>query len=350
MNKRLVSLLNNLSKKGLDSFLVTNPANMYYLAAFKPKEASLLIGRHGNFIITDSRYREEAKEVKGFELRLTEKGYLNTIKKIIKETGAKKIGFESDAVSYSRASSIGVELRRRGVGFVPLSGTIEKQRLIKDDTEIALIKRAVAIAKRALRSLKIKPGRTEKELSVELDGLMLRYGADKSAFETIVASGPASSRPHADVTGKRINNNELLLIDFGASKDMYNCDLTRTLFLGKINPLLYNIYTICKEAQKRALRKIRPGAKAKDVDKAARDFISSKGFGGNFSHALGHGIGLSVHEAPLISAKSSAILRPNMIFTVEPGIYIEKAGGIRIEDMVLVTEKGCEVLTDDITK
>ncbi|MCX5716476.1 MAG: M24 family metallopeptidase, partial [Candidatus Omnitrophica bacterium] len=243
-------------------------------------------------------------------------------------------------------------LNKKGIKFTPLSGIAENMRMIKDADEIRKIKKAVGIAKKVFFAFtkKLRPGKTEAQLYRELNCLIADFGAEEEAFSTIVAAGERASRPHAAPTNRVLRKNEPVLIDFGVKVDSYNCDLTRVCFLGKIQQQLYNIYNTCKEAQRRAIALIRPGVSAKEVDRVARGFIESKGFGKAFGHSLGHGIGLSVHESPRISSKSETILKPGMVITIEPGIYIEGLGGVRIEDMALVTTKGCQVLTDDIPK
>lgn len=349
---RVAKLTAILRKKGLDAFLISNPLNIYYISGFKSDTSSALITRHNNFIITDFRYKEDAQEINNFQLKLIKTGFKDSLKEVLKDLGVRRLGFEADSISYSRVNLLKETLRPCRIGLKPLSGTIENLRLFKDDSEIKDIKMAIAIAKKTLTALKnkIKPGITEKEVSLELDNLIRSFGGDKNAFETIVASGRNSSRPHAVVTNKIIDRGEHVLIDFGVSLNLYNCDLTRVFFLDKIKKLCYDIYLICKKAQESAIKKVKPGVRIRDIDKAARDYINKRGYGKSFGHSLGHGIGLSVHELPRIYPKNNQQLKLNMVFSIEPGIYIEGVGGVRIEDMVLVTKKGCEVLTHDIPK
>ena len=348
MTPRITKLNTVIEKKNLDAFLITTPENVYYMSGFKPGEAYLLITKIDNFLITDFRYKEDAQEVPNFKMRLIDGGFPDSFKKILKHLGIKKVGFEADNLSYHKTASLRKTLKDEKIKLEPLAETIEELRLLKDDGEIKKIKNAIAIARKVLGALKIRPGITEKEVSQDLDNLIRVSGGDRNAFPTIVASGVNSSRPHAAVTNKVIKKDELVLVDFGVNLDMYNCDLTRVFQMGKIERLLYDVYLICKEAQRLAIEKVKPGVRAKAVDKVARDYIAGKGFGKSFGHSLGHGVGIAIHELPRISYKSDCVLKPNMVFTVEPGIYIEKLGGVRIEDMVLVTQNGCEVLTDDL--
>jgi len=346
--ERLRRFSTRFRRKKVDAFLVTDPHNVRYLSGYTGGDGYLVLTRKGNFIITDARFIQEAGEVGGFKLRLTDGGFADTLNAVAQKARVRGMGFEGGSLSYRRCAA----LRRKlaGVRLRPIDGLVEDLRLIKDAQEIRAIRKCAAIARRVFRAVrrKIAPGVTEKRLAMELDYLVREHGADRNAFDTIVASGTNASRPHALPGNRRVGKNDMVLLDFGVHASSYNCDLTRVVFLGKIHQSLYDIYSICKEASRRAIRAIRPGVTAKDVDAAARGYIASKGYGKYFSHGLGHGVGLAVHELPRISPKADVRLQPNMVFTVEPGIYIEGLGGVRIEDMVVVTRKGCEVLTDGI--
>jgi Xaa-Pro aminopeptidase len=350
--QRIAKINKLLKRKGIGAFLVTNPLNIYYISGFKTDISSLLITPTAKFIITDFRYKEEAGAIHDFKTILVKGGFGDTLKKILNDSGVKRLGFESDHLSYAKASSLKAFLKKEGVGFEPLNDVVENLRIIKNPEEIAGIKKTILIAKRVVSALKkeIRPGITERGLLATLGNLIRTSGGDSDAFEPIIASGKNSSKPHAGITDKVIRINEHVLVDFGIRLNSYNCDLTRVFFLGRIQCAIKNIYSICKEAQARAIKMIRPGIRAKDLDAAARNYISSKGFGKFFGHSLGHGVGLEVHELPRISPKSNLILNEDMVFTVEPGIYLEGIGGVRLEEMVLVTKKGCEILTDDIPK
>lgn len=352
MTRRIAKLKAILKKKKLGAFLITDPVNVYYISGFKTDVSSLLITGEENFIITDFRYKQDAEDIDCFTVRLVKAGFKNTLKKILEEREIKQLGFEAGNLSYSTANLLKAFLKKSGIGFEPLSGTVEYIRLYKDEAEIEEIKNAAAIAKKVVANLRkeVKPGITERRLAALLENLIRDNGGDGNAFETIIASGRNSSRPHAYTTDKVLTKDEHVLVDFGVRVNSYNCDLTRIFFLGRIQKILKDIYSICKEAQARAVKKVKPGAKIKDIDRSARGYIASKGFGKYFGHSLGHGVGLAIHELPRIFPKTNQALKPNMVFTVEPGIYLDETGGMRIEDMVLVTEKGCEILTDDIPK
>ena len=224
---------------------------------------------------------------------------------------------------------------------------IEKLRMIKTDDEIRTIRRAAEIADEAFSHILtfIKPGVTELEVSNELEFFMRRLGASESSFDTIVASGKRSALPHGVATGKTIENGDMVTLDFGALYDGYVSDITRTVAVGEPTEELKKIYHIVLEAQMRACSALKPGMTGKEADAVARDYIKDHGYGEAFGHSTGHGIGLEVHEGPGLSFRSDTVLKPGMVVTVEPGIYVPGLGGVRIEDDVLITEDGCELLT-----
>ena len=344
-NKRLASLEARMKKQGLDSFLVTSGTNVSYLSGFPGHDAIVLITRSKKFFLTDSRYIEEARNtLKGFDLVLLEGSAYSALSGIIKKNALKKIGFESMNMPY--------EVTVRLKGFIGSSklilckDVVEGLRSIKDAEEVNSIKRAVRLTKEVLKNTVslVKPGRSEEFLSRKIEIEFIENGA-KAGFDPIVASGANSSKPHAMPTGNRIRGNDLVMIDMGCSLDGYNSDITRMVFLGKIKEKVARIYNIVRTAQEKSIEKIAPGVKISDIDLAGRSYISGKGFGKYFGHSLGHGVGMEVHEQPTVSKSSEGVLAPGMVFTVEPAIYIPKLGGVRIEDMVLVTETGCEVLT-----
>jgi len=254
------------------------------------------------------------------------------------------VAFEANFFTYSDFEALTSRDKRR---FLPVVGLVEGLRERKDAGEIKMIKTATATAERAFLRLKqiIEPGATEKEVADELEMLLRREGAGESSFPIIVAAGKRASLPHARPGEHRIRENEAVLIDWGARFNFYNSDLTRVIFMGKISKKMRRVYETVLEAQRRAIDVIRPGVEIKEVDRAAREYIVSQGFGLRFGHGLGHGIGLEVHEAPTIGPKSKGRLRVGMVFTVEPAVYIPGWGGVRIEDMVRLTRTGCEVIS-----
>ncbi len=228
------------------------------------------------------------------------------------------------------------------------SGLVEELRVVKDKEEIAEICLAARYAEKGFAVLRatLRPERTEKEVADELENQMRLFGAKGCSFPSIVAVGARAALPHARPTSQRIGEADFVLVDWGATAQQYKSDLTRVLVTGKISPKLERMYQVVLNAQKRAIAAVRPGLKGRDVDAVARGIIAKAGFGRYFGHGLGHGLGLDIHEAPRLAAASEQILKPGMVVTVEPGVYLPGWGGVRIEDDVLVTKTGCEVLTD----
>ena len=344
--KRLSGLRQAMKKVSLDSFLVTNSTNVSYLSGFRGTDAVMLVTADDGYFLTDSRYIEEArKEIAGhLHVRLVEESTFFSIEGIVKSDKLKALGFESMDLSYSVAHRLKDLLSK--TGFVPVKNLIETLRSIKDPGEVDRIRGAVKLAKEVFERAagSVRPGASEELIKrkIELD-LVSRGSA--CAFEPIIASGLNSSKPHARATNRSFKNNDFVMIDMGAKVDGYNSDLTRTIVLGRVNKKFREIYKTVGQAQLKAIDRIIPGAKASDIDKAGRDHIRKSGFGKYFGHSLGHGVGMDVHEEPSISPSSKTRLAAGMVFTVEPAIYIPGFGGVRIEDMVLVTKNGCEILT-----
>lgn len=351
ISKRIDKIISQFDEEGIDALLVTNPANVRYLSGFRGSQASLYLVRGKRFLITDFRYALQAKkEAKGFKIKLVNGSFFELIGELVKVLKTGRLGFEYKYLTYGEHDQIKRQLA--GIDFMPTFGLVEKFRQVKDPYEIGLIKDSIAILKNAVSYFKsiLKPGLTESDLAVEMEHFIKATSGERSSFEVIVASASNSAFPHAKPTRRKVKSNDMVLLDLGINYNGYNSDLTRIFFLGKITPKAKKIYNIVKEAQRRCLKSIQPGIKISKIDWIARDFINKKGFGNYFGHALGHGIGLEVHEEPPISHKNHAILKPGMVFTIEPAIYLPNWGGIRLEDMVLVTPKGCEILTDDIDK
>lgn len=340
-----------LRKHGVDSVLITKPENVRYLSGYRGDDACLFIARRARFLITDERFALQAKkDVKDFKIVIACSPLSDVISGLAVKAGVKKLGFESSHLSYASYERIRSGIK--GAEPVSVHGMIEALRQVKDSREIAFIRDSVNILENAVAYFKsiLKPGLSENDLAAKTEYFIRAASGEWASFELIVASGPNSAFPHAKPTDRIVRPNDMVLLDLGVSYEGYKSDLTRVFFLGKINPERRKIYGIVREAQRRSIEAIKPGAKISHIDGAARGFINAKGLGKRFGHALGHGIGLEVHESPSISSKNQAILRTGMVFTVEPAVYISGWGGVRIEDMVLVTRKGCEVLTDDINK
>ena len=353
MNSRIKKFYSILERLNFDGMLVSWPANITYLTGYRSRDSYLLVSRKGNFYFTDSRYSEEAKpELKGVASLLKINGSVfSLIAQTCLDFKLKAVACEGRYLPYAEYKKISDCLKKKAK-LISTHSLIEQARQIKDPQEIGKIKKAVEVAASALKFIRgfIKPGIKEIEVEAELERFIRYHGADNSSFDIIVASGQNCAYPHHITSERKIRNNEPVLIDMGADYQGYKSDLTRVFFLGKINLLAQEIYAIVKEAQARALKNIRPGAKAADIDRVARDFLTEKGYARFFGHNLGHGVGLDVHEEPHLSPKSNQVLEPGMVITVEPGIYIAGKLGVRVEDMVLVTEKGYEVLSGSVSK
>jgi len=344
--RRVELISRRISKIGLDGLLVTNETNVSYLSGFQGTDSFIVITPRKKIFITDFRYKEEAeRSLGGFEIEIVRTSSLETISSLMTRLRIRRLGFESMSLPCGVLAKLKESLT--GTRFAPFKNAVEELRSIKDKEELHRIKDAIEIAKKvhtkALRMLRT-PRLTEKGLSSALEILLLKEGA-RTAFDPIVAFNQNASRPHA-IPGKTpIGKNGVLLIDWGCRFNGYNCDLTRTHLLGKISMQINAIYYIIKEAHRRALETIREGIRISEVDLAARRHIQKSGYGKYFGHAVGHGIGMEVHESPSISQHNHAPVRAGMVFTIEPAIYVPGLCGVRIEDMVLATKDGCEVLT-----
>jgi Xaa-Pro aminopeptidase len=322
-----------------EPLLVTNPTNVRYLCGFESSNAALLVARDGVRLFTDFRYVDAAREVPDVELVETKRTVVSGLAGLLEG----RIGFEAAHVTYGAWET----LRAGGAELVPRTGLVEGLRAVKDESELAAIRRAAAITTRGLERLAAEPwiGRSERELAWELERLLREEGADALAFDIIVAAGPDGARPHAHAGDRRIERGDLVVVDWGAKVDGYCADCTRTFAAGEIDDELRRIYEVCLDAQLAALPEPRAGADGRAVDAVARERIAEAGYGDAFGHGLGHGVGMDVHEAPVLRAESEDVLAPGNVVTVEPGIYLPGHGGVRIEDLVVVTDGEPEVLT-----
>jgi len=335
--------------KEIEGFLVINLKNLYYLSGFDG-EGSLIITKSENLLFTDSRFTEQVqKESPDYEIIIDvpskKNARIDSLNKTLKKKNIKKIAFEANNLSYNDFKRYSKSFK--SIKLIPEENTIEKIRMIKDKEEIIKLKKAGQIITETLKEVFkiIKPGVRELDIATELAYTMRKKGAQGESFEAIVVSGERSSLPHGKPSIKKISEGEFITIDTGANYQNYMSDMTRTIIIGKENKKQKEIYYIVLEAQKKALEFLKPGVKCKEVDSVARDIIKNKGYGKYFGHSLGHGVGLDIHEMPRVSANDDTILLPGMVITIEPGIYLPSVSGVRIEDTVLITEDGYEILT-----
>ncbi len=351
MNPRIIQLLQKIKSSCLDALLVTKDVNVSYLTGFESSESWLLVHPKQIFYITDFRYIEQAKKgLSGFYLKRVKKSIFKDVFALCSDLAIKRLGVESKSIRLSEYDKL-KEVFKGRIEVLGVLNLVESLRQIKSADEILKIKQAIRITAQAIGFLKsfIKPGVSEEEATVAVEHFVRENGA-KLAFDAIIASGVNSMYPHAKITKRKFQLNEPVTIDFGVDFEGYKSDLTRVFFLGKIPPKVREIYKVVFTAQELAIKSINPGKLACEIDAQARNYIDKHKLGQFFGHSLGHGVGREVHEAPAISSKNDSKLEKNMVFTVEPAIYLPQEFGIRIEDMVLVKEKGCEVLSGFIHK
>ncbi|MCM8762936.1 MAG: aminopeptidase P family protein [Candidatus Omnitrophica bacterium] len=341
-----------LKDKNLDALLVSNSANIRYLTDYEARESYLLVSLKKSFFVTDFRYFYEAKKrVPDFSIKLIDGSLFKLIAKLAKELKISRLGFEAKDLIYAEQQKIREELDKK-IDFVATYDFVEELRETKGLKEIKKIKMATRMAISAMHFAKkiVRPGLREIDLAFEIERFIRIEKKAGISFPLIVASGPNSSFPHHITSKRKLLKNDIVLIDLGVDFQGYKSDLTRVFFLGRIPSYVRKIYSIVLAAQNAAIREVRAGIPIKNIDKKARQLIIQKGYGRYFGHALGHGIGLEVHEAPHISEKNKERLKAGMVFTIEPAIYLPARFGIRIEDMVRVGENGCEVLSGGLDK
>lgn len=349
MNSRIQQLVNTFPSRSIDAFLITNDTNITYLTRFPAAESWLLVSRRRASYITDSRYLLEARKgLKGISVIRYIKSRNETLVQTARDQGVRRLGLDPDHITLAQYRA----LRKQCPSSIRLVETprlVETLREIKDATEIRHIRQALVIHKQAYLLLRrvIRQGISEQDILARLEKFVREKGA-RFSFPPIVASGPNSCYPHAKVTGRRLCPNDVVLVDTGIEVKGYKSDLTRMFFLGKIPPFVQRVNDAVAMAQRKAIAEIRPGARVADLDLAARNYLAKNGLAQYFGHALGHGVGLDIHESPRLSHTNPAVLKAGMVVTIEPAVYIPHRFGIRIEDMVLVTPQGCEVLSDDI--
>ncbi|ACJ82086.1 Xaa-Pro dipeptidase [Bacillus paranthracis] len=343
--EKIERLRSAFDEAGIDGILLTNEHSRRYMANFTGTAGVVLISKNRAQFITDFRYVEQAtKQAVGYEIVQHAGLIIDEVAKQVKELGIQKLGFEQDTLTYSSYSA---HKEAIDAEFIPTSGLVEKLRLIKTDSEIKILKEAAQIADAAFEHILsfIRPGVSEIEVSNELEFFMRKQGATSSSFDIIVASGLRSALPHGVASEKVIETGDFVTLDFGAYYKGYCSDITRTIAVGEPSDKLKEIYNIVLEAQLRGVNGIKAGLTGREADALTRDYITEKGYGEYFGHSTGHGIGLEIHEAPGLAFRSDTVLEPGMAVTVEPGIYIPGIGGVRIEDDIIVTSEGNEVIT-----
>ena len=348
--ERLQGLRPVIAEKGLDALLVSRQENLRYLSGFTGSSGWLLISRNNAIFATDFRYIEQAKEdAHNYEIIQVKGDLSNWLPDLLSNLGWRKLGFEADFVScqsYYKLSET-VKSKQVNLELIPATGLIEQLRSVKELEELKLISSAVELTDAAFEQAKsvIHPSVTEKEVAWEIEKFLRQRGSEGLAFEIIVASGPNSALPHAKPTERAICSGEPVLIDMGARVSGYCSDFSRTLCCGEADRTLQEIYSIVLKAQTAAISGIESGMDASQADGLARTIIEQAGYGNAFGHSLGHGVGLEVHELPVLAPNSSDLLIDGMVFTIEPGIYVPGWGGVRIEDMVILENGRARMLT-----
>jgi Xaa-Pro aminopeptidase len=347
IQRRVSKLQKIIEALNLDALLVASKSNVRYLTGFTGSNGLCVITHKGASFLTDFRYQQQSKEeVRGCEIFVSRSNLFETLKEKRLLSRKNHIGFESHLITHDQLGRLQKLFPKKE--WKPIKDLIESIASVKDGDELEFIRKAVYITDIVYREILplLKPGVVEQDIAAEISYRCRRYGADNDAFSSIVASGVRSAMPHGITSRKKIATGELLTLDFGCTFNGYGSDMTRTVSIGQPSRKAKLVHQIVLEAQLRAIDAAKPGMSCKSLDAVARNFIKGKGYGRYFSHALGHGLGLPSHGKPLISALSkNCSLEKGNVFTVEPGIYIPGQFGVRIEDNIVLTDTGCEVLT-----
>ncbi len=347
---RRARLQDKIASEKLDALIVTEMVNIRYLTGFTGTAAIFLLTPRDSWFLTDFRYAQQAQEqVIGPEISQYKEA-LDTLAEVLLKLGLKNVGFEAESVSAAKADQMGKKLKN--CTLKPTVKLVESVRVVKDEAELEAIRALVGMLEAALPEAMslISPGTVERDVAIELEYRLRKLGAQGPAFDFIVASGFRSALPHGVASGKIIEDNELVILDWGAMGWGYHSDNTRTFATGAVEKELENIYHVVLEANQAAIGCLEPGVPLEQVDRAAREIVTKAGYGEAFGHGTGHGVGLCVHEEPVVSWRSESVAQPGMVFTIEPGIYLPGKGGVRIEDMVHVTAEGTEIITDKLAR
>ena len=347
---RIQQLREKIQERKLDALLVSQAENRRYLSRLSTSAGSLIISPEKALFATDFRYAEQASiECPDFEVVQIKGEISEWLPGLLSELNTEKLGFEAGAITFATHTKLSQALDhdKKEFQLLPTEGLVESLRAVKDEDELAHLSRAAEIADSAIEYIKsrIQPGMTEKDTAWEVERFLRENGSEELPFHVIVASGPNSAFPHATPTGRCIQAGEPITIDLGARIGGYCSDLTRTLCLGSQDPTFTKIYDLVLGAQLTALATLNPGMKGEQADTLARTVIDQAGYQDSFGHGLGHGVGLAPHESPRLGHKSEDILSDNMVFTIEPGIYLPGWGGVRIEDMVMLEHGQAKVIT-----
>lgn len=354
--ERLKKLQKILVKSNCDALIIHDKINLFYLTGLELSAGKLFVGKHSAHLIVDGRYIEACKKNSPYPVKLDEKETLNKILQEEPYAGIKTLGFDSGTTSFKQFIEMENwidqfnKAAKRKIELLALESPIEQLRMIKDESEKNLLRQAAELGSLGYDFVCsiLKEGITEQEVATELEIFWKRKGGKKLAFDPIIAFGPNTSMPHYRPGQDKLKKGQPVLIDIGVNLENYHSDMTRVVFYGKPDPRIEEIYDIVKTAQEKALALCQPGVKIGDVDAAARSYIEEKGYGSFFSHGLGHGIGLEIHEIPYLRQKPpyrDMLLEVGMAVTIEPGIYLPDIGGVRIEDTILITPQKYENLT-----
>jgi Xaa-Pro aminopeptidase len=357
--KRLSGLRERLPDIPPDTLWIIQPENRRYVSGFKAEDSqltessgSLLISETHALLITDSRYTSQAlKEAVDFEVITLRRGLIEELPNLLRRLGTKNLGLEEDFLTWGLHRQLTKNLKKSSlpIRLTPLGGLLEEMREVKEGAEVKAIEKSADLMSRILGEVisSLEPGRTERDVAWQIEGLAHEAGAEDLAFPPIVASGPNGALPHAVPTNRKIRAKEPIILDVGIRLRGYCCDMTRTIFLGTPGPKFRKIYQTVREAQLSALQVIRPGIDSTLADSSAREVINDAGFGQYFGHSLGHGVGLATHERPRLGPEKPVKLKKGVVATVEPGIYLPGKGGVRLEEMVLIEKDGPRILTRD---
>jgi Xaa-Pro aminopeptidase len=344
--ERRAVVARGLAARKIDALLVTAPPNVRYLSGFTGDNGNLLIHAGGALLFTDPRFAIQAKQEAGCRIRISKGPLAADVLGAVRRLGLRRIGYDPARATCAYIDALKAKLPLHS-SLEPAAGWIEELRMIKSAAEVELIRRSVETNSRAFEQAvsRIRPGMKELDLAAEIEYRMRRLGAEKPSFETIVAAGRRAALPHAQPTAAKIDRGNLVIVDMGAFENGYASDMTRMLFVGPPPPRVKRTYRAVLEAQLAAIAAVRPGVRTAAVDGAARQVLRKHGLDRFFVHSTGHGLGLEIHEPPRIGKRDKSRLEVGMAITIEPGVYLEDWGGIRIEDTVVVTETGCRILT-----